>query len=173
MAEPKEGKDRRPVGTFNFRVTLRRSAAREAGSGGGERLADGGFQECSGLEIEMDVQEHREGGRNDGTIRLVGRGSSPNLVLKRGMFFGGGQGVSPELWGWLQEILGGRRPVRRYDGVVELLDPRGERAGNVVATWTFARGLPVRVAGPALDARTGEIAIEELHIAHEGLRMEV
>ncbi len=183
MPEPKENRSARPAGTFNFRVTLRKSGPRgsdgdvssaSGGSGeaGGELLADGGFQECSGLEIEMDVQEHREGGRNDGTVRLVGRGTYQNLILKRGMFFGEDEGVNPELWSWLQQILSGRHPVRRYDGVVELMDRRGERAGNVVATWTFSRGLPVKVAGPALNARTGEVAIEEIHIAHEGLRME-
>jgi hypothetical protein len=35
----------------------------------------------------------------------------------------------------------------------------------------FERGLPARIAGPQLNAKTGEVAIEELHIAHEGLRL--
>jgi hypothetical protein len=44
--------------------------------------------------------------------------------------------------------------------------------GNqVVATWVFDRGLPAKIRGPELNARTGEIAMEELHIAHEGLRL--
>jgi hypothetical protein len=30
----------------------------------------------------------------------------------------------------------------------------------------------VKLTGPALNAKTGEIAIEELHIAHEGLKLE-
>ena len=50
-----------------------------------------------------------------------------------------------------------------------MLDPTGSR---VVARWIFDRGLPIKVAGPTLNAKTGEIAIEELHIAHEGLRLE-
>src|SRR6185295_1376582 len=57
------------------------------GAGGGAALADGSFQECSGLEVEMDVQEYLEGGRNDGVIRRVGRAKYQNLVLKRGMFY--------------------------------------------------------------------------------------
>ena len=36
------------------------------------------------------------------------------------------------------------------------------------ATWTFERGLPVKLRGPELNAKTGEVAIEELSIAHEG-----
>jgi phage tail-like protein len=147
--------------TFNFRVTLNKSGA-------GDRLGDGGFQECNGLEIEMDVQELVEGGRNDGTIRRVGRGKYTNLVLKRGMIFPDGGKVKGELWNWLQGVLSGVRPVARYNGTVEVRDPTGH---HVVATWEFDRGLPAKVSGPQLNAKTGEIAIEELTIAHEGLRL--
>ena len=51
------------------------------------------------------------------------------------------------------------------DGTVQVMSV-GEA---VVATWHFSRGLPARIRGPTLNAQTGEIAIEELHIAHEGL----
>jgi phage tail-like protein len=170
--------DRRLAGTFNFKITLRRSGAAESGAAGvrgvraappqRDALGDGGFQECSGLEIEMDVQELQEGGRNDGVIQRVGRGKYSNLVLKRGMFYGEDDRVSSDVWRWLQSILAGTRPVARYDGMVQLLAADRE---SVLATWVFDRGLPARVAGPQLNARTGEIAIEELHIAHEGLRL--
>ena len=46
----------------------------------------GGFAECSGLELEADVKEYLEGGRNDGVVRRVGRVKLVPLVLKRGMF---------------------------------------------------------------------------------------
>ncbi|WP_224242766.1 phage tail protein [Hyalangium gracile] len=197
---------RRLANTFNFRVTLRRSAGPPAGasagisasvsasasigaggfsagiqasasigfggSAGGDLLGDGGFQECSGLEISMDIQQLEEGGRNDGVIQRVGRGKYQPIVLKRGFFYDSSGQVNPELWRWLQGILSGVRPVPRYDGVIEVLDTRGEGDdGNVLATWTFDRGLPAKLVGPQLNARSGEIAIEELHIAHEGLRL--
>lgn len=150
--------------TFNFRITLNRS------DGSSPPLGDGGFQECTGLDIEMDVQEVMEGGRNDGTVRLAGRGKYSNIVLKRGMLFPDDGAVYSELWGWLQGILSGVRPVARYDGMIEVLSPDGE---DTVATWTFDRGLPSKIAGPQLNAKTGEIAIEELTIAHEGLRLKI
>lgn len=178
--------------TFRFGVKLRKSAPGESGkagaaasaslgvsfsaslsfgggesSSGGSSLGDGAFQEVSGLEIELDVQEYQEGGRNDGVIRRVGRAKYQNLVLKRGMFYDAGGAVNRELWSWLQGIASGERPVRRYDGVIEVLGT----GSDVVATWVFDRGLPVRLRGPELNAKTGEIAIEELHIAHEGLRL--
>ena len=149
--------------SFRFKVLLRRD-----GGGGDERasLGEGGFQECSGLEIEMEVKEHLEGGNNSAVVRQVGRAKFVNLVLKRGMFYGAGQ-VNRDLWTWLQDIVNGVRPVARYNGMVQVMSVGNE----VAATWTFDRGLPVRVRGPELNAKTGEVAIEELHIAHEGLRL--
>lgn len=159
--------------TFRFQVKLRRSDSVELGSATpndtptGTPLGDGGFQECSGLEIEMDVQEYQEGGRNDGVIRRVGRAKYSPIVLKRGMFYGDNGAVNRDLWNWLQDIVRGMRPVARYSGIVEVMSI----GDNVAATWVFDRGLPAKVRGPELNAKTGEIAIEELHIAHEGLRL--
>ena len=157
---------------FRFAVRLRLAPQAPSGSPppvgtpAGDLLCDGGFQECSGLEVEMDVQEYLEGGRNDGVIRRVGRGKYSNIVLKRGMFYAKGR-VNGQLWTWLQSTISGELPVRRYNGTIEAMSV-GEQ---VVAVWTFERGLPAKIKGPELNARTGEIAIEELTIAHEGLRL--
>ncbi|MDB5858117.1 MAG: conserved hypothetical phage tail protein [Ramlibacter sp.] len=167
---------------FRFEVKLLRSpdivAGRQQPAGGGagysppagaEEIGTGGFQECSGLEIEMDVQEYVEGGRNNGTVRRVGRAKYQPLLLKRGLFFrkdGDGQ-VDAQLWLWMQRILDGERPVARYDGLVHVMG----QDNTVRATWMFDRGLPAKIRGPELNAKTGEIAIEELTIAHEGLRL--
>lgn len=159
--------------TFRFQVKLRKSASASSGSAApndapsGDPLGDGAFQECSGLEVEMDVQEYLEGGRNDGVIKQVGRAKYTDIVLKRGMFFGDEGEVNRDLWNWIQGVVSGIRPVARYDGVIEVMSV-GE---TVVAMWVFDRGLPAKITGPQLNAKTGEIAIEELRIAHEGLRL--
>jgi phage tail-like protein len=159
--------------SFRFGITLLRSPEAQAGAtdtaraaGGAERLGQGGFQECTGLELEQDVQEYLEGGRNDGVIRRVGRVKYPAIVLKRGMFFMNDR-LNRDLWIWIQDIVRGLRPVTRFDGTVEVYSVRDE----VMARWEFDRGLPLKVKGPELNAKTGEVAIEELHIAHEGLRL--
>lgn len=132
----------------------------------GSALADGAFQECTGLDIELDIEELAEGGRNDGVIRRVGRAKYQPIVLKRGMFHSNGA-VNRDLWSWLQDVASGVQPVRRYDGIVSVMS-----VGDVaVARWLFERGLPAKITGPQLNAKTGEVAIEELHIAHEGLRL--
>ena len=161
--------------TFRFQVKLLRSPFGVEGneqdatstlSLSGTALADGAFQECSGLDVELDVQELVEGGRNDGIIRQIGRAKYQPIVLKRGMFYTG-TAVNRDLWIWFQDITSGVRPVRRYDGVIEVMSV----GSIVVARWMFERGLPVKLTGPQLNARTGDVAIEELHIAHEGLKL--
>ena len=154
------------VQSFRFEVLLTRS-------GGGSppaSLGNGGFAECSGLELEADVKEYLEGGFNSGVVRRVGRVKLQPLVLKRGIMIpDGGQYMDTTFWDWLTAMVSGTLPVLRCDGHI--------RVGNLsntqkVAHWSFTRGLPVKVTGPALNAKTGEIAIEELHIAHEGLQLE-
>jgi phage tail-like protein len=152
--------------SFSASASASASIAVGAAGPGGDLLGDGAFQECSGLEIEQEVQDIVPGGDNARIVRRVGRGKYQNLVLKRGMFFSGGA-VNSDLWTWIQNAVNNVRPVVRYDGTIEVMDV----GDNVVATWTFSRGLPARIRGPTLNAQTGEIAIEELHIAHEGLRL--
>jgi hypothetical protein len=181
--------------TFRFAVHLTRSDQGATGS----TLGTGGFSECSGLDLEADVKEYLEGGRNDGVVRRVGRAKLSPIVLKRGMFrpLPAGENPAPDpaaapqpaaapeggpsgpaggapdqgdtaLWDWITGVVSGVLPVPRYNGEVQLQDPGGKR---VLATWIFERGLPSKVTGPTLNARTGEIAMEELHIVHEGLRL--
>jgi phage tail-like protein len=158
---------------FRFQVRLRKSAAGQSGSQtqsdrpGGSALSDGAFQECTGLEVEMDVQEYLEGGRNDGVIKRAGRAKYSAIVLKRGMFYGTSGAANQDLWRWIQGVVAGERPIARYDGVIQVMSS----SEDVSATWVFDRGLPLKIRGPELNAKTGEVAIEELHIAHEGLRL--
>lgn len=156
---------------FRFTVTLTRDPSDGPAGSAPASLGNGAFAECSGLELEAEVKEYLEGGRNDGVVRRVGRVKLVPLVLKRGMFVAGDGGyVDTTLWDWLTGMVAGRLPIPRYNGTVTVCDPSGRRRP---ARWTFDRGLPSKVTGPALNARTGEIAVEELHIVHEGLRLEV
>jgi phage tail-like protein len=149
--------------TFRFEVTFDRVSG-----DGPQRLGDGGFQEVSGLEVELEVVDLEEGGRNDAVTRRIGRARFQPLICKRGMLGPGGGDAEPELWQWFQDIVIGVRPVRRYDGSVRVQD----QAGSTMAVWRFTRAVPTKLVGPSLNAKTGDIAIEELHLAHEGLVLE-
>lgn len=166
------------VQTFRFAVWLNLSpatvgesaATSRPGGAGPAQLGNGYFAECSGLELEADIKEYLEGGRNDGVIRRVGRVKLVPIVLKRGMFVAGEDaGADSAVWDWITGMTSGALPVPRYDGLVQVYSADKQRE---VARWTFQRGLPVKVTGPSLNAKSGDIAIEELHIAHEGLKLE-
>ena len=158
------------LSTFNFEIRLTPSVGYESDKRKpGKFIANGGFQEASGLEVDMDIQEYYEGGRNDAVVRRIGRARYNNIILKRGMLYStkNNSQVVKQLWEWFQNIVSGGPPLR-YNGIIEVKDRKGT---TVLAKWAFDRGLPARVRGPELNAKTGEIAIEELHIAHEGLRL--
>ena len=146
------------VGSFNFSVRLVETAKpASAIIGTFAPIVDAGFSECSGLEASMQVEELREGGRNDAVLRFPGHITHPNLKLRRGL------ATSTDLWKWHELYLRGRG--KRRDGVIELLDD----TGATVLTWRFRRGLPVRWSSSPYHAYQSALAIEELEIAHEGL----
>ena len=132
-----------PFRTFSFRVEL-------AG------LAVAAFTEVSGLESEAEVIEYREGG--DGRVRkLAGLRKYTNIVLKRGLT------QDAELWNWHRDVLEGN--VNRRNGSVILLDAYGQEA----VRWNFWNAWPCKWQGPHLNARSNDVAIETLELAHEGL----
>lgn len=146
--------------TFRFELSFTRVSGE-----GPDNLGDGGFSEISGLEVEMEVKDLLVGGRNTAVVRRVGRAKYSPLICKRGMFGPSGADAVPELWQWFADVVSGVRPVRRYDGTVVVQDGQGRPR----AAWQFVRALPAKIVGPQLNARTGEVAVEELHLAHEGL----
>jgi phage tail-like protein len=169
VTEPQPPRPPELVQTFRFSVTLALSPGVRPPNQTAGPISDGKFAECSGLELDTDVREYLEGGRNDGVIRRVGRVKLVPIVLKRGMFLQGDPGyANTALWDWLTGMVSGTLPIPRYDGTVSVTNPANTRE---TARWVFLRGLPSRISGPSLNAKTGEIAIEELQIAHEGLRL--
>ena len=89
----------------------------------------GGFAECSGLELEADVKEYLEGGRNDGVVRRVGRVKLSPIVLKRGHVRRrrARPSANTDLWMWLTRMVSGELPVTRYDGRIQILDRAADR----------------------------------------------
>lgn len=141
-----------PFLAFCFRVTIT------------DKVKDpkvGFFKSVGGLSYETEVVEHREGGENNTTHKLVGATKWKNITLKRGF-------ASTELIAWREEWL---KPIgpgagQRKSGTIEQLSADGK---SVVAKWTFRNGWPVKWELSELDASKSEVSIETLEIAHEGL----
>jgi len=104
----------------------------------------------------MEVKDYEEGGRNDGVIRRVGRAKFQPLVCKRDMFGPAGGDAVPS-YGSGSQTSSAVRPVRHYDGTVLVQDQQR----RLMAAWQFSAAVPAKLVGPQLNAKTGEIAIEE------------
>lgn len=149
-----------PLGTFNFEVVLTPS-----GQGGDEDLTRvASFSDVSGLELSVEMVTVREGGYHGGVRQLRGRTTSPALVLKRGLSTDRG------FWKWVQRCIDGPFPLPYIDGEILCYPAAGSSA--TPTRWVFVNGLATKVRSADLTATGGQIAIEELHIAHEGLRRE-
>jgi phage tail-like protein len=151
-----------PLGSYNFVISLLDTSSTLAvvRSVAATAIADavlGGFSECTGLDIALDVEEYREGGRNGEVLLFPTRVTWPHITLKKGMGLGTG------LWDWHYGFAEGRG--KRRDGVIALLDDR-KVPGRI---WYFRRGLPVKYSGPSLNAGQSGIAVESIEIAHEGI----
>lgn len=150
---------RNPVLGFNFSISLVETASTGAFIQATIGLpAQAGFSECSGLEVTLQPETYPEGGNNGTLLKFAGRAAWSNIRLKRGIV------TKADLWRWHNDYIEGNG--KRRDGVISLLD----EAGRTVRVWRFRRGLPVRWAGPAMNAMQAQVAVEEIEIAHEGLR---
>jgi phage tail-like protein len=117
------------------------------------------FSECSGLELEQDTFDYREGGLNSRVHRLPGRFKFTNLTLKKGIATDG-----QSLWSWVEETVKG--PIKPHTVTVTLYDLTG---GKPLRTWNFQDAYPVKWSVVALSADQNAIAIESLILAHQGM----
>jgi len=128
-------------------------------------ITSGGFSEASGLDVEVQPIDYREGKDDFIPRKLPGLKKVSNIVLKRGII-----GASPgglDLYNWLYSAMSGA--VIRQDGAIILLDETRQRQ---VLRWSFTRGWATKLTGPSFKADGNAIAIESLEIAHESLTIQ-
>lgn len=142
-----------PFTSFNFSVEINR------GEDGGP-LVNAAFSDCDGLEMSMEVKTIREGGANDRQIRLNGMVAYGQLTLKRGMT------GNFDLWTWFRDSV--EDPRLRASAEVVLLGSDGEAER---ARFQLSRCVPVKIKAPAFNAKEGNIAVEELQVAYETLKL--
>jgi phage tail-like protein len=165
-----------PFPGFAFHVQFARhvdTSAGAGGSGGGafeaftsvpEEVA-GGFQEIAGLEASMEPKAIKVGGRNYGPVQRAGPVTFATVTLKRGII------ASRHLWNWWSWFAGadhkpngGWSPASRCDVSIALIRER-----TLVVGWQLEKAMPVKFRIGDLNARGTDVAIEELHLVHEGL----
>jgi phage tail-like protein len=121
-----------------------------------------GFSEVTGLNIEVQVIEYRDGFSPEYSMRkMPGIPKFGNITMKRGVFK-----QDNEYFTWLNTVK--LNTVERRDLTISLLDENHAP----VMVWKAKNAFPVKIEGPGLKASGNEVAIESMEVAHEGLTIE-
>jgi len=141
-----------PYGAFNFEVTA-------DPFGGSAESVRAGFQEISGLSLEVTEAEYRNGNEKENHVRKMnGLYKAGDVTLKRGVI-----GVD-DFFRWIKDVRDGSQEARKTV-VIALKD---EARSATVMTWTLTNAKPKSYKGPTLNAKGGsDVAIEELVLSCE------
>jgi phage tail-like protein len=115
------------------------------------------FSEVTGLEVNTEFEEIKEGGVNNFVHKLPKTTKYGNLVLKKGMT------DNDTLYNWHQDVING---IINTEQIAIILT---DRQKNELKRWTFQNAFPVKWTGPDLKADTSSFAIESVELAHQGL----
>ncbi|NOQ27988.1 MAG: phage tail protein [Bacteroidales bacterium] len=137
-----------PVSSFHFQVEW-----------GGQRV---GFTEVSGLSVELQTIDYREGSYLDYQVtKMPGIPQYSNITLKRGIYKSDNQ-----FFEWLNTVQ--LNSIERRELTISLLNESHEP----VTTWKVNAAFPTKVEGPTLNSTGNEAAVESIELAHEGLVVE-
>jgi phage tail-like protein len=137
-----------PLPKFHFQVEW-----------GGARI---GFTEVTGLGVETEMIEYREGSSPEySKIKMPGLQKFSNITLKRGVFKS-----DNEFYDWWNTVA--LNTIERRDIIISLLN----ESHQPVVVWKVKNAWPVKVQSPDLKSDGNEVAIESIELAHEGLSIE-
>ena len=143
-----------PYPAFNFLVDL--------GTGHTEG-PDAGFQECSGIGMEVSYAEYRNGNDPENNVRKIpGLTKVPDVTFKRGLI------GSLTLYRWIDAIRDGEQGAVRTVSI----HLQNEDRTQVVMTWRLLRARIVKYVSGPFNARGTDVAMEELTLACERLEIE-
>lgn len=126
---------------------------------GGSRI---GFTECSGLDVETEIIEYRDGANPEySKQKMPGMQKFSNITLKRGIF-----ATDNEFYNWWNTVK--LNTIERRDLTLSLLNEEHEP----VVVWKIKNAWPTKIQSTDLKADANEVAIETMELAHEGLTIQ-
>ena len=137
-----------PYRNYNFKVDL------------GQRIGECYFTECTGIGVDVESIEYREGGAGHVTRSIPGRVTYSAVTLNYGVT------DSAALWEWLQASVEGN--VQRENVTIQMLTSDGQTGFH----WNLLEAWPKAWQAAPLDALGQEIAIESLTLVYQELRRE-
>jgi phage tail-like protein len=143
----------RPYSQFNFRVSWETLD---------ESSVQAGFQEVSGLGMEITVAEYRAGNDSENApMKITGTVKTPDVTLKRGVI------GSLDLYQWLDAVRRGAQDQLK-SVTIKLMSEDRE---TVAQEWRLFRARPIKYTGPALNGKGTDVAVEELVLAAERIEL--
>ena len=123
---------------------------------GGVRI---GFTEVSGLDVETEVIEYRDGASPQySKQKIPGMQKYPNVVMKRAVF-----ASDNDYFNWWNTVA--LNTVQKRSVTISLLNEKHEP----VVVWKVKNAWPAKIASTDLKADGNEIAVESIELAHDGL----
>lgn len=120
------------------------------------------FQEVSGLSVEIETEELREGGENRFVYKLPKRARYPNLVLKRGLLKG------TAVINWLKSAMSTYFTVFVYDfKPADILITLMDEAGEPAAQWNVVQAYPLKWSASEFNANSNTVVIETIELAYQ------
>jgi len=114
------------------------------------------FQAVSGLSVEYDYEEYKEGGENRFTHKLPVRTKYADLVLKRGML------VDSKVIEWCLAAFRDR-DFKPADLDIILMNEQGKP----LRTWNVTHAIPKKWLITDLNANESSIVIETLELTYQ------
>lgn len=118
------------------------------------------FSECSGLEVKIKNQKIHPGGLIDQQRVIIEETEYSDVTLKRGLT------DDLAFWDWVTQVWQPGKSKRRNINILLF-----NQAGETVQCWTLQAAIPVGWKSPPLKADSNALAIEELTLAYEGLKV--
>lgn len=113
------------------------------------------FQTVSGLSVEYDTEEYKEGGENRFTHKLPVRTKYADMVLKRGML------TDSEVIDWFLSAFRDRE-FRPTDVNVILMNEKSEP----LRTWKVAHAIPKKWSVSDLNSGENAVVIETVELIY-------
>ncbi len=120
-----------------------------------------GFQEVSGLGMEITVAEYRAGNAaTNEPLKVTGTVKTPDVTLQGGVI------GSLDLYEWLHAVRDGKQDQLKTVTITMKSEDRQD-----VLKWVLSGARPMKFTGPSFNAKGTDLAIEELVLAAERIEM--
>lgn len=142
-----------PFSQFNFHVEW---------DGLNGDTVEAGFQEVSGLGMEITIAEYRAGNaKTNEPLKVTGTVKTPDVTLKRGVI------GALDLYRWLDDVRNGSQNELKTVTLSLLSEDR-----TPVVKWLLKKARPMKYTGPSFNGKGTDLAIEEVVLAVERIELQ-